>query len=68
MESIVTDKNLGGVQLFADKDWNSDFMKGYGVTSIPRFILIDPNGKIVKGDAARPSDPELRKELDRLLN
>jgi thiol-disulfide isomerase/thioredoxin len=65
---FVTDKNLGGVQLFADKDWNSDFMKGYGVTSIPRFILIDPNGKIVKGDAARPSDPELRKELDRLLN
>jgi len=67
-KKFVASKNLGGVQLFADKDWNSDFMKGYGVTSIPRFILIDPNGKIVKGDAARPSDPELRKELDALLN
>ena len=67
-ENFVTDKSLGGVQLFADKDWNSDFMKSYGVTSIPRFILIDPNGKIVKSDAARPSDSKLKEELDKLLN
>lgn len=67
-KTFVTDKSLGGVQLFADKDWNSDFMKSFGVTSIPRFILIDPNGKVVKGDAARPSNPELKEELDKLLN
>jgi len=67
-KTFVTDKNLGGIQLFADKDWNSDFMKSYGVTSIPRFILIDPNGKVIKGDAARPSNPELKEELDKLLN
>lgn len=67
-KSFVTEKNLGGVQLFADKDWNSDFMKSYGVNSIPRFILIDPTGKIVKGNAARPSAPQLKEELDKLLN
>lgn len=67
-KSFVTDKSLGGIQLFADKDWNSDFMKGYGINSIPRFILIDPNGKIVKSDAARPSNPVLKEELDKLLN
>jgi len=67
-KTFVSDKSLGGVQLFADKDWNSDFMKSYGVTSIPRFILIDPTGKVVKGDAARPSNPELKEELDKLLN
>jgi thiol-disulfide isomerase/thioredoxin len=67
-KNFVTDKSLGGVQLFADKDWNSDFMKTYGVTSIPRFILIDPSGKVVKSDAARPSDLELQKVLDSLLN
>jgi thiol-disulfide isomerase/thioredoxin len=65
---FVTEKQLGGVQLFADKDWNSDFMKAYGVTSIPRFILIDPSGKIVKSDAPRPSSPDLQKQLDSLLN
>ena len=67
-KNFVTDKSLGGVQLFADKDWNSDFMNGYGINSIPRFILIDPNGKIVKSDAERPSNPKLKEELDKLLN
>lgn len=67
-ESLVKEKNMGGVQLFADNDWNSDFAKSYGITSIPRFILIDPNGKIVKAVAERPSNPELIRELDELLN
>lgn len=67
-KNFVTEKQLGGIQLFADKNWNSDFMISYGINSIPRFILIDPNGKIVKSDAARPSDPQLQKQLDALLN
>ncbi len=67
-KTFVTDKNLGGVQLFADKNWNSDFMLSYGINSIPRFILIDPNGKVVKGNASRPSSPQLKEELDKLLN
>ncbi len=67
-KTFVTDKELGGIQLFSDKNWNSDFMKGYGINSIPRFILIDPTGKVVKADALRPSNPELQKELDALLN
>ena len=67
-KNFVTDKGLSGVQLFADRDWNSDFIKSYGINGIPRFILIDPNGKIVKSDAARPSNPKLKEELDKLLN
>lgn len=67
-KNFVSEKQLGGVQLFADKNWNSDFMTSYGVTSIPRFILIDPSGKVVKGNASRPSSPRLKEELDKLLN
>lgn len=67
-KTFVTDKGLGGIQLFADKNWNSDFIKSYGVNSIPRFILIDPSGKIISADAARPSDSKLQKQLDSLLN
>jgi thiol-disulfide isomerase/thioredoxin len=66
-EKMVKEKNLGGVQLIADNDWNSDFAKSFGVTSIPRFILIDPSGKVVKAVAERPSNPELLNELDSLL-
>jgi len=67
-KNFVSEKQLGGIQLFADKNWNSDFMISYGINSIPRFILIDPNGKIIKSDAARPSSPQLKEELDKLLN
>ena len=66
-KKFVTDKQLGGIQLFADKDWNSDFIKSFGINSIPRFILIDPKGNVVSADAARPSDPKLQEELDTLF-
>ena len=66
-KKMVKDKELGGVQLLADNDWNSDFVKAFGVKSIPRFILINPNGVVVKAVADRPSDPELVKELDKFL-
>lgn len=66
-KKFVDEKQLGGVQLFADKDWNSDFMKSYSINSIPRFILIDPTGKIVSADASRPSNPKLQEQLDALL-
>lgn len=67
-KTMVKEKELSGVQLFADNDWNSKFVQEYKITGIPRFILIDPKGNIVKADAARPSSDELIKELDSLLN
>ncbi len=66
-KNFVTEKNLGGVQLFADKDWNSDFVKFYKIQGIPRFILIDPNGITVDADASRPSEPALGEQLKSLL-
>ena len=66
-KQFVKDKNLGGIQLLADKDWNSDFVQGYKINGIPRFILISPEGKIVNADAPRPSSPELVTLLDSLV-
>jgi hypothetical protein len=45
----------------------SDFIKAFGINSIPRFILIDPTGKVVNADADRPSNPKLQEQLDALL-
>ncbi|WP_413999900.1 TlpA family protein disulfide reductase [Flavobacterium sp. W1B] len=67
-KKFVKEKELGGVQLFADNDWNSQFVKDYNIGGIPRFILIDPNGKIVKADAPRPSSASIEAEFDALLN
>lgn len=67
-KKFVTEKELGGIQLFADSDWNSQFIKEYNINGIPRFILIDPQGKIVNANADRPSSPRLVEVLDGLLN
>jgi thiol-disulfide isomerase/thioredoxin len=56
---MVKEKELGGIQLFADNDWKSDFVTGYKIKGIPRFILIDPNGNIVNASAPRPSSEKL---------
>ncbi|ETN96434.1 Thiol-disulfide isomerase or thioredoxin [Zhouia amylolytica] len=66
-KQMVADKELKGVQLFADKDWSSDFVKNYAITGIPRFILIDPDGNIISADAPRPSNPKLKETLNTLL-
>ena len=57
--AMVKDKELGGIQLFADNEGNSTFIKEYQIQGIPRFILIDPKGNIVDANAPRPSNPKL---------
>lgn len=64
---MVNDKELGGIQLFADNDWNSKFVTDYYIKGIPRFLLIDPQGNVVSPDAPRPSDPKLKDLLNELL-
>lgn len=59
-KTMVGEKQLGGIQLFADNDFNSQFIRDYNINSIPRFILLDPNGNIVDSNAMRPSSPEIR--------
>ena len=66
-KKMVSEKQLGGIQLMADNNWNSQFVKDYAILGIPRFILIDPQGNIVSADAPRPSDPELKKILEALI-
>lgn len=56
---MVTDKELGGVQLLAKGDWSSSMIEDYQIKGIPRFILIDPDGNIVEAKAPRPSSPDL---------
>ncbi len=63
---MVKEKKLGGIQLFAE-DENISFFKDYSVEGIPRFILIDKDGKIIDANAKRPSNPELKKEIESYL-
>ncbi len=64
---MIEDKNLAGNQVIADNAWQSEFVKAYLIDGIPRFILLDPENKIVSADAPRPSDPTIIKMLNELL-
>ncbi|OXA79083.1 Thiol-disulfide isomerase or thioredoxin [Flavobacterium aquidurense] len=66
-KDFVKKEQLQGIQLMADKDFSSDVAKNYEVNSIPRFLLFDPKGNIINADALRPSSPELKVQLDKLL-
>ena len=63
---MIEDEDLGGIQILADNDWNSDFITAYNIKGIPRFILIDKEGNIVNSNAPRPSDPYLKEVLNTL--
>lgn len=65
-QKMIKDKKLTKVQLFTPTD-KTDFFKKYLVVSAPRYILIDPNGKVVNAYAKRPSDNKLIKQLESLF-
>lgn len=67
-KKMVKDKNLGGIQILANDGWKSEFIQGFKINSIPRFVLIDPAGNVVDADAPRPSSPRLKTLLNGLDN
>ena len=41
--------------------------KQFKLQSIPRYLIMDKDGKLIDSDAPRPSDPKIRKVFDELL-
>lgn len=64
-ETMVKEKDLKGIQLHIGTD--RSFMQSYEISGIPRFILLDENGKIISSDMSRPSDPKTADALEALL-
>lgn len=57
-------ERIEGIQLHIGND--QTFRKNYKIGLIPRFILIDQEGKILDVNMTRPSDPETLRRLDAL--
>lgn len=67
-KKVVAKEQLGGIQLIADKAWDSSFIKDYGILSIPRFILINPEGTVLLPNAEHPGHSKLMKQLHQMLD
>ena len=63
-KKMVNDKHLGGIQVHFGDDL--DIMKSFNIRSIPRFMILDKEGKIIHSDAPKPSSNALKLELDKL--
>lgn len=63
-QKAVKEEKLGGIQLHEGD--SHAFSLAYTITTIPRFILLDREGKIIDANMTRPSDPETAKMLDGL--
>lgn len=55
-EKMVKEEKLEGIQLHFGSD--QTFMNDYMIRGIPRFILLDREGKILAAEMTRPSNPK----------
>ncbi|MCH6198384.1 TlpA family protein disulfide reductase [Aquiflexum sp. LQ15W] len=62
-EKMVKNKKMDGLQWFAPNAWQSELAQFFMVNAIPRFLLLDREGKIIDPSAERPSG-NIREILD----
>jgi thiol-disulfide isomerase/thioredoxin len=67
-KKMVPVYNVRGTHLISDNALNSEFMKAYSVSLIPRSILLDAEGNVVNNVAPKPSDSNLKSVLNQLLS
>jgi thiol-disulfide isomerase/thioredoxin len=65
-EKMVKRKKMDGLQWFAANAWQSELTQFFMVNSIPRFLFLDKEGKIIDPSAERPSG-NIREILDKHL-
>ena len=63
-EAMVKEGELTGVQLYLGPQ--SAFQKAYQIDGIPRFILLDKEGKIIDNNMSRPSQDATAAALEAL--
>ena len=63
-EKMVKEEKLEGIQLHYGN--SQDFMNAYMINGIPRFILLDREGKIIAAEMTRPSNKKTAETLKAL--
>jgi len=66
-KKFIKEKSMKGNQYIAIGGFGSDIVQKYNIYTIPRFILIDKEGKIINVNAPRPSSKEIHEVLTSLI-
>jgi len=60
LKQFIKENDLKGIQLFFKDGDDEEFFNEYQLQGVPRFILIDREGKIIDAFADKPSNPNIR--------
>jgi thiol-disulfide isomerase/thioredoxin len=56
-----------GINVISPGNWQSEVVKYFQISSIPRYMIFDKKGNLVDSNAKRPADPSLLGDLLKLL-
>ncbi|HEY9115066.1 MAG TPA: TlpA disulfide reductase family protein [Bacteroidales bacterium] len=66
-QDMVAQLKLTGMNYRASDAVKQQIYNQFNLQYIPRYVLIDKNGKVVDGNAKRPSDPAAVADINKLL-
>jgi hypothetical protein len=66
-KAAIQQFGLEGKHAISKGGWNSPITAKYGIRSIPRYMIIGKDGRIIDEDAKRPSDPAIFDDLIKVL-
>lgn len=66
-KAMIDMKLENGTNIHSVGGWDSNAAKFFKLQSIPRYMLMNKKGEIVDSDAKRPSDPEILKDILKLV-
>ncbi|WP_375559846.1 TlpA family protein disulfide reductase [Bernardetia sp. OM2101] len=58
--------DIQGVHFYPAADANQAVSSKYGITGIPRYMLVDKTGKVVNQDAPRPSSMQIPQDTENI--
>lgn len=63
---MIEKQGIEGIHLFS-QGWESDAPRAYAVRGIPRYLLINHEGKLIDAHMSRPSDPATIERIEKAL-
>lgn len=63
---MVEKQEIEGIHLYS-QGWESEIAQTYVIQGIPRYVLIDREGKLIDANMSRPSDPATIKRIEEAL-
>ena len=66
-QKFVASNEMGEIQLISNDSFKGEMGTFYGVNSIPRFILVDPNGNLISAKCRQPMNKPFREYVIELV-